>query len=88
MIGYVYILQSLVNNRYYIGSTNDLDRRLQEHNDGRGKYTNLTKPFRLVFNQSYHSLNDARSIERRLKKMKSRKIIEEIIEDGYINLRA
>lgn len=34
-MGIIYILQSLVNSRYYLGSTNDLDRRLEQHNSGR-----------------------------------------------------
>jgi hypothetical protein len=33
---YVYILRSLVNDRYYIGSTKDLERRLKKHNVGGG----------------------------------------------------
>jgi hypothetical protein len=32
MKGYIYILQSLKNQRFYIGSTNDLERRVVEHN--------------------------------------------------------
>jgi len=41
MSAYVYILQSLKNSRFYIGSTTDLNRRLQEHLSGRSTYTNI-----------------------------------------------
>lgn len=85
-MGIVYILQSLVNGRYYIGSTNDLERRLAEHNSGKTKSIRFSRPYRLVFNYEYASLSDARSIEIRLKKLKSRSILEKIIKEGFISL--
>ena len=84
-MGIIYILQSLVNQRYYVGSTNDLERRMKEHNSGKSTYTKLTKPFKLVFWQHFNSLQDARKAEYRLKKFKNRSIIERIIEDKHIN---
>ena len=86
-MGLVYILQSLVNQRYYIGSTNDLRRRFKEHNDGRSSYTKSTRPFRLVFSQKYSTLGEARRIEYKLKKFKNRSIIERIIEDKHIRIK-
>lgn len=86
VMGIVYILQSEVNGRYYIGSTNNLARRLFEHNEGLSKYTSLTRPFKLVFSQKYNSLEQARKIEFRLKKFKRRDIIEKIIENRIIKL--
>lgn len=45
---YVYILQSEAEpDRYYTGSTMDLKRRLQEHNDGQSIHTNKYRPWRL-----------------------------------------
>lgn len=82
----LYILKSLVNNKYYIGSTKDLDKRLQEHNNGKNKYTKFYMPYELIFKQSYNSIQEARKIEYKLKKLKSRKIIEKIIKDGFIKL--
>ena len=86
MSGFVYFLKSEVNGRYYIGSTNNVDRRLDQHNNGESKYTKLTKPFKLVFSQEYESLKKARQIEFKLKKLKRRDIIEKIIKEGHINL--
>lgn len=79
MKGIVYILQSEVNHRYYIGSTADLPRRLVEHNSGASKYTRLTKPFQLVYFQEYPTLAEARRSEYRLKCLKSRKLIDRLI---------
>ena len=45
---YVYILQSDIDpDRFYVGSTHDLHRRLQEHNAGRSIHTNKYKPWHI-----------------------------------------
>jgi len=56
---YVYILKSLKNGRYYTGSTNDLKRRLVEHNSGGSKYTKLTRPFVLVHKEEFNTRKEA-----------------------------
>lgn len=86
MQGTLYILKSLVNNRYYIGSTQNIDRRIREHNLGKSKYTKLTRPFELVFKAEFDSIAEARKIEYKLKSLKSRKVLEQIITDKYIKL--
>ena len=75
-----------MNYKYYVGSTKNLTRRLEEHNSGRSKYTSFSKPFKLVFSQEFSTQREARSIEYRLKKFKSRKIVEKIIKEGYIKI--
>ena len=45
---YVYILQSETEpDRFYVGSTHDLQRRLQEHNAGQSIHTNKYKPWQI-----------------------------------------
>jgi len=56
---YTYILKSLKNNRFYTGSTNNLKRRLAEHNSGSSKYTRLTRPFVLIYQESYNTRKEA-----------------------------
>ena len=85
MKGFVYILR-LDNGNYYIGSTNSLERRIGEHKGGREKYTSKFLPIDLVFSQEYESLKMARNIERKLKKLKRKDIIERIISDGKIRM--
>lgn len=80
----VYILQSEKNKRYYVGSTNNLERRLKEHNSGKTLSIRFTKPYSIVFSQEFDSIELARKIELRLKKYKSRKILEKIIQDKVI----
>ncbi|PJC32872.1 excinuclease ABC subunit C [Candidatus Roizmanbacteria bacterium CG_4_9_14_0_2_um_filter_39_13] len=86
-MAFLYILQSKVNKRYYVGSTVDLNRRLDEHNNGKTKYTRSTKPFNLVFQREFDTIREARSIEYKLKRKKSRLIIEKIIESGLISIK-
>ncbi len=86
MNGYVYILQSLKNDRFYIGSTNNLEKRLIEHNQGKSTYTNLTKPFKIIFSQEFDNLSIARKIEYKIKSFKSKKVIISIIESGKIKI--
>ncbi len=86
MNGYIYVLQSLKNGRFYIGSTNNLERRLIEHNQGRSTYTSFTKPFKIIFSQKFDNLSIARKIEFKLKQFKSKKVIIDIIESGLIKI--
>jgi len=64
---YVYLLESTKYKQTYIGSTNDLRRRLREHNDGLEISTRRYKPWRLVAYEAYQSEQDAREREKRLK---------------------
>jgi putative endonuclease len=82
MRGYLYILQSKKNYRYYIGSTTDWERRLKEHNDGKSPYTRTTRPWTIKYIKEFENLIEARKEERKLKKLKSSKIIEELIRVG------
>jgi putative endonuclease len=79
---YLYIIKSLRNKRYYVGSTNDVDRRLIEHNSGKSKYTRMTKPFELVYKEEYLTRSEAGRRELYIKKLKSKKYIEQLIEKG------
>lgn len=84
--GYVYILQSSKTNNYYVGSTNNIIDRLQKHNSGFVKSTRARGPWELRFCQEYDSLTNARRIEYKIKQLKNKKIIQQIIEDKKIKL--
>ena len=64
---YVYLLQSKLNSQTYIGSTNDLQRRLQEHNDGKEISTRRYLPWAVLYYEAYFSEKLARLREKRLK---------------------
>jgi putative endonuclease len=79
MKGFLYILQSQKNNRYYIGSTTSVRRRLSEHNQGKSPYTRSTRPWKVVYQEEFDTIMLARQKEHALKKLKSRNILNDII---------
>lgn len=69
---YVYVIQSQVNDRLYIGQTNNLERRLDEHNSGKSIYTKTIKPFTLLYNETFATRKEAVNREIELKSGKGR----------------
>ena len=65
---YVYVLKSLKDKNLYIGYTNDLKRRLFEHNTNRSKSTKFRTPFELIYYEAYASEKDAKDREYKLKR--------------------
>ncbi|MGK9476555.1 GIY-YIG nuclease family protein [Melioribacter sp. OK-6-Me] len=63
---FTYIIFSPSKNRFYVGSTNDINRRLTEHNSGQSKSTNSGKPWKLVFFKEFTSRSEA--ISHKIKK--------------------
>ncbi len=64
---YVYVLQSKKDNKFYIGYTNDLKRRVKEHNDGKVKSTATRVPLKLIYWEGCLSQTDAVNREKYLK---------------------
>jgi putative endonuclease len=85
---YVYILQSLTSNSYYIGQTNDLERRFLYHNSGYSKSTKGEIPWRIVYQQEFMNRAEAMKRETQLTSYKNKLYLEKIIKnqkrpDGY-----
>jgi putative endonuclease len=64
---YVYILQSLKDKMFYVGSTPDLKIRIEKHNKGLVYSTKIRRPFKLVYYEACLDKNDAIKRERYLK---------------------
>lgn len=66
---YVYILKCK-DSTLYTGYTNDLEKRLKAHNDGKGaKYTKARRPCKLVYFEELSSKGEALSREHEIKKL-------------------
>jgi len=66
---YVYLLRC-ADATLYCGITNDLDRRLRDHNGGKGaRYTRGRLPVRVVYREEADSKGEALRRERAIKKM-------------------
>lgn len=64
---YVYVLESCLNNSFYVGSTNDLKNRFKKHNEGKVFSTKRYKPWKLIYYEAYTDEKLARMREQRLK---------------------
>ena len=78
---YLYIIYSQKLDRYYIGQTKQVDKRLIKHNKGHSLATRGGVPWVLVKAVEFESKSQGIIAENWLKKMKSRRIIEELVED-------
>jgi len=78
-------LKSLKNGSYYIGSTVNVEKRLERHNEGRVFTTKNLLPLKCTFVQQYNTIRVARMIEYWVKRQKDRKLIERIIAEGFIS---
>jgi len=67
---YLYILRCS-DNSLYCGQTNNLDRRIKEHNnpDSKSKYTRSRRPVKLVYFEKYSTLQEAMKRELQIKKL-------------------
>ena len=82
----VYILADK-SGKFYVGSTDNLKRRLHQHDLGHTQTTRNMQFLKLVLKQNYPSLEIARKIERKVKKLKRKDYIEKMIKEGYIKLK-
>ena len=79
---FVYILQSEFDDSFYIGYTSNLERRLEEHNSGKSRYTSKKKPWQLKYYEEFESKSDAIKREIFLKKQKNRTFYEKLIRSA------
>jgi len=78
----VYILQSQLDQSYYIGYTSNIEQRVAYHNAGRGRYTPKKVPWELVYKEQFETKSEAIKRENLLKRMKSRAFLERLIAEN------
>jgi putative endonuclease len=79
---FVYIIESEKDGSYYVGSTQDLDERIQRHNQGRSKYTKNKRPWRLLYFEEFPDRSSATARENQIKNRKKKEYIEALINDN------
>ncbi len=68
-MNYAYIVECC-DGTYYCGYTNNLDKRMEAHNSGKGaKYTRPRRPVKLMYYEEFEDKNAAMSREWHLKKL-------------------
>lgn len=76
---YLYILKSEVKETFYVGISNDPERRIQYHNKGDKGYTRKYRPWRIVYTKLFDTKEDALKAEKKVKGWKSKKMIKLLI---------
>jgi putative endonuclease len=74
---YVYVLQSLKDQKYYYGLTTTLESRLKDHNAGRVISTQPRRPLELVYFEELFGYTNARKREKYFKSSAGRKYIKQ-----------
>ncbi len=77
---WVYVIQSEKDGWTYTGHTNDVERRLNDHNRGKMKSTSCHGPFKLVHVEEFSSRSEAMIREKFLKTGKGREVRKELIK--------
>jgi len=76
---FVYILKSLRDNKYYIGSTSNVEARLAYHNAGRQRSTKHRIPFELVYKEEYPTKEEALRREKQIKSYKGGEAFKKLV---------
>ena len=80
---YVYLLKSKKDHGLYIGYTNNLKRRFEEHNQGMSLSTKNRIPLKLIFYEAFSNSTDARNREKYLKSGYGRDQLKNILKNTF-----
>jgi putative endonuclease len=75
----LYVLKSKVAKKSYVGITDDLSRRINEHNLGKNFYTKRYCPWRIIYTEEMRDRNEARRREKYLKSAAGRKFLKKFV---------
>ena len=66
-MGYIYVLQSLKDKQFYVGYSNNLKKRVKDHNEGKVYSTKFRRPLKLIYYEACLNQQDATKREKYLK---------------------
>jgi putative endonuclease len=81
---YVYVLKSQKDGRFYIGYTDNLERRVSNHNKGKVRSTKHRIPFNLVYYEACKNQYDALHREKYLKSSYGHRYIKNRLKNDFI----
>jgi putative endonuclease len=77
---YVYILYSSSLEKFYVGSSDNVAKRIDQHNSGRGNFTSKGSPWELIVTIECKSRSEAIALETRIKK----RGIKRYLQDNHL----
>ena len=77
----VYALKSINRNYIYVGLTNDIERRFEQHQKGQNKTTSPYKPFVLIYQENFLTRIEARKREIYLKAGSGKEFLKQLLKD-------
>lgn len=83
---YVYIIYSKKLEKIYKGSTNDLRKRIKEHNNNKVKSTKNGKPWKLIYYEAFINKSDSLIEEKFLKSGKGKERIKYLLKNYLDNI--
>ena len=85
---WVYVLKSLKDERHYVGHTNDIKRRLEDHNRGKSKSVKNRGPFEIIHTEICSDRFEAKRRERQIKSYKGgeafKRLVNKISKDPIV----
>lgn len=80
---YVYILRSIRDRKLYIGFTNNIYRRISEHQHGKSDSTACRRPFQLIFYEAFFNKDDAQRRESYFKTTKGKTALKLMLHETF-----
>ena len=80
---YVYLLESEKNEELYTGFTNDLAKRVKEHNQGLNFSTKSARPLKCIYYEACTNEQDARRRETYLKTTQGKRLIKQRLKEYF-----
>lgn len=77
----VYVLKSIEYKNRYVGNTDNIEKRLTEHNSGRCRYTQGGRPWKLVYKEIFQTRSEAMVRDKFFKGGQGRKYLDIILKD-------
>ena len=83
---YVYVLLSNKDYNFYIGFTENIQQRLDEHNAGKNASTKLRQPLKLIYCEGHTSKSDALRREKYFKSSKGKTTLKQILKNALADI--
>jgi putative endonuclease len=84
---YTYVIQSQESKNLYVGYTNDLEKRLKEHNQGLNKSTKSYRPWKLIYYEACLDREDAERREVYLKTNQGQRLMKRRLKKYFYKLK-